>query len=587
MLDNINNEALNIEFRGAAKEVTGSLFIIRAKTPAGRITFAVDCGMFQKNGNPQKYYQINYNKLTQEQLGELDFILLTHAHLDHSGLIPHIFKRGYNKPVYATPETIQLCRIILADSGHIQEEDAKYFNRKNQRKGFSPVSPLYTAEDGIECMSLFKPVKYGKAICLMNNSVRFVFKDAAHILGSSYIEITIRKPDGNDACMVFSGDIGNRVPSRFNRNPNILVMESTYGASNHQPIDMVSRNLRLARLILDTAKKGGKVIIPAFTVGRLQLLIFALNQALRMLPPEEAKTLLSLPIIIDSPMGSAVTDVFRQLFETNPDRFKYILGDDMAYYLEMKINPFTLPNIRVTKSTEESQALNGINSPMVIIAGSGMCNAGRIRHHLKHNLWKPNNTVIFVGYQAEGTLGRRILSGETSVKIYGEQIAVLSQIANIPEFSAHADQQALLKFAKKAKTLPDAAFLVHGELNSLTTLSTELEKSGCKVIVPEPGARHSITQDFKISDDPDRIVVKVHNPFASDIACNTADSSFYLAKLETLLNEIKGTDHQLGVLTNTDMDTINNSLHSIFKKVANIRSMHSSLKKKFKKGLLK
>ncbi|MGE5473175.1 MAG: MBL fold metallo-hydrolase RNA specificity domain-containing protein [Ignavibacteriales bacterium] len=584
MTSSIINEVLNIEFRGAAKEVTGSLFIVRARTESGKVTFAVDCGMYQKNGNQQKNYQINYNKLSQEDLNELDFILLTHAHLDHSGLIPHIFKRGYNKPVYATKETIELCRIILADSGHIQEEEAKYTNKKNQRKGFAPVSPLYTAEDAIECMTIFKPVNCKKAFSLMDGTIQIVFKDSAHILGSAYIEVAIRKPDGDEAVMVFSGDIGNKITSRFNKHPNILIMESTYGASLHQAIEMESRNLDLARIILDTIKKGGKVLIPAFTVGRLQLLIFALNQALRFLPPEDRKLLLSVPIIIDSPMGSAVTRVFREMFETNPGRFKYILGEHMDYYLSNHINPFSLPNIRVTESHQESQDLNEIDSPMIIIAGSGMCNAGRIRHHLKHNLWKPENTVVFVGYQAQGTLGRRILSGEISVKINDEQIAVLARIENIPEFSAHADQQGLLRFARKTKSPPDFTFLVHGELKSLTALSEELEKANYKVIIPDPGARYSVTKDFEISDDPEKTIVEIHNPIVSDIASNSFDALYFLAKLESFINTIKSSDQQIAVLSDTDMEIISKSLHDVFSSNAKLKASFNSLKKRVKKG---
>lgn len=583
MWNKSSREAFSIEFRGAAKEVTGSMFIVRAENSAGKITFGVDCGKIQKNGNSQKYYQKNYNKLTQQDINNLDFILLTHAHLDHSGLIPHIFTRGYNKPIYATEETIKLSRIILADSGHIEEEDANYVNKKNKRANSPFVTPLYTSYDAVGCMSLFKPVKYGKTVSLFDDSVRFVFKDASHILGSAFIEVYIRKPDGNDVCMVFSGDIGSTVTARFSKNPDILVMESTYGGTVREPIDFEQSYLNLARIILKTAADGGKVLIPSFTVGRLQRLLFGLNQALRHLPPDESEMLSKIPFIIDSPMATQATEVFRELFENNPERLRYMLGSNIEYYRKNRINPFILPNLHFTVSVEESQALNNSSSPMVIFAGSGMCNAGRIKHHLKHNLWNPKNTVVFVGYQGQGTLGRKIFSGCKEVRIFGEKVTVNSQIESMPEFSSHADQRALLKFAGKAKTPPDAIFLVHGEELSLNALGAELEKKFPNVIIPAQGARYFLVKDLRLDSSPDNCSVETVNPNISDIVTVKENTVLILQKLGNLVKGLAESEYELAALTHSDMEVIRDSLHTVFEEVSNVRTCHGSLRKKYKK----
>ncbi|WP_427340063.1 MBL fold metallo-hydrolase RNA specificity domain-containing protein [Caloranaerobacter sp. DY30410] len=462
---------MKIHFYGAAEIVTGSNHLITTD----KYKILIDCGMFQGSEELEKlnYKDFEYNP------SEIDFVLLSHAHIDHSGRIPKLVKEGFKGKIICTKATYDLCKIMLLDSGHIQESDTKWLNRKRIRAGKAPINPLYTVEDANISLNYFKPVLYNQKINL-NENIQVRFRDAGHLLGSSIIELWITEKN-KTVKIVYSGDLGMKNKPIL-RDPELieeadyLIIESTYGDRLHESV--AERTNKLIEIIDKTVSRGGTVIIPSFAVGRTQELIYELNNYYENLDIME--TYKKIPIYVDSPMAVSATQVFKD----NP----YCFDDETKKLILSGDNPFEFENLYFINDQKESMRLNEYNYPKVIISASGMCTAGRIRHHLKHNLWKKENSVIFVGYQAEGTLGRMLKDGAKKVKILGEEISVLAEIYSIEGFSGHADQKGLMDWLKGFKKFPEKVFVVHGEEQSAKKLA-ELIKETYKVdtIIPNMG----------------------------------------------------------------------------------------------------
>ncbi|QUH24621.1 MBL fold metallo-hydrolase RNA specificity domain-containing protein [Serpentinicella alkaliphila] len=471
---------MKIQFLGASKIVTGSNILITT----GNNKILIDCGMFQGS---EELEQLN-NEPFEFDPKEIDYLFLSHAHIDHSGRIPKLVKEGFKGKIYCTKATKELAEIMLVDSGHIQESDVTWENRKRKRSGKPPLEPLYTVEDARNSLRYFESALYNQKLYI-NPSISIRFRDAGHILGSSIIEIWITENKNQTVKIVFSGDLGSKdkpIIKNFEyiEDADYLIMESTYGNRLHESKEQ--RVEKLISIINETVLKGGSVIIPSFAVGRTQELIYELNKYYEY--NQDIEMFLRVPIYIDSPMAIAATEVFKNnSYCFNEETKNLILSGD---------NPLVFENLHYVRSHEESMRLNEVNFPKVVISASGMCTAGRIRHHLKHNLWKANNSVVFVGYQANGTLGRILKDGAKKVKLLGEEIAVLANIYSIEGFSGHADQQELLDWLSGFKKMPSRVFLVHGEEESTTTLSKLIEeKYKTKTIIPNMG------YTFQIEDE--------------------------------------------------------------------------------------
>lgn len=434
---------------GATGTVTGSCYLL--DTPNTRIM--IDCGMFQ---GPKEIRERNYSKFPVSP-STVDYIVLTHAHIDHSGLIPKIVKHGFRGKVIATAPTVELCEVLLPDSGYIQEMEVERKNRRNRRANKTLIEPIYNVQDAYNSLAFFEPQHYDEIIPL-TAEIRVRFVDAGHILGSAMVEIWV-KEGINEVKLVFSGDIGRKEQPLI-KDPSMIeeadyvIMESTYGNRLHK--QSKDEKELLLNVIWETYQKGGNLIIPAFAVERTQDLLYHLGilKEARKLPPME--------IYIDSPLSTAATTIFQR----NHAHF-----DEETLELMAKAgDPISLSGAKFTKTVEDSKSLN-IVSGAIIISASGMCEAGRIRHHLKYNLWRPESTVLFVGYQPIGTLGRRIVDNEKTVRIFGEEIAVRADIRSIEGYSAHADQEGLLEWVGHFQTPPQDIFVVHGEPNSSNALA--------------------------------------------------------------------------------------------------------------------
>lgn len=439
---------MKIQFCGATTGVTGSCYLIT--TENHRVL--LDCGQFQ-GGKAQD--ELNYEEFPFDP-AEVEYLILSHAHIDHCGRIPLLVKRGFTGEIYCTDATADLLEVMLKDSGHIHEQEAEWKNRKNERAGRPLVEPLYTELEAEASLKYVKPVLYDQLIEL-NEEMRIVFNDAGHILGSGEIELWVEEND-NVSKIVFSGDLG--VMERpILRNPTIIkkadyvIMETTYGNRLHPENSMDVNNL--ISIIRETTKRGGNVVIPSFAVGRTQELIFELNKIYDSETDPRRQELMDVKVYIDSPMANAATDVFKNNAQ--------VFDEETKDYISKGDNPLEFENLKFTRSTEESQWLNIDRKPKVIISASGMCEAGRIRHHLKHNLWDARNSIIFVGYQAEGTLGRMLVEGAKEVTLFGEKIQVNAKIHNLEGFSGHADRDGLLAWLKGFQKQPKKIFLVHGE----------------------------------------------------------------------------------------------------------------------------
>lgn len=441
---------MKIKFCGATIGVTGSCHLL--STNKHRVL--LDCGQFQGN---KEMEDLNWEPFPFDP-ESIEAVILSHAHIDHCGRIPLLVKRGFKGDIYCTDATADLLQVMLLDSAYIHEKDAEWQSKKNARTHKPPVEPLYTIMDAEKALKLVKPILYDQLVEL-NDEMKIVFNDAGHILGSAITEIWVTENDQTSK-IVFSGDLGVtnrpilRDPKKIKK-ADYLIMESTYGGRLH-PDNSTSID-RLIHIIIDTVKRGGSVIIPAFAVGRTQELIYELNMFYEH-HPEYHDVLEDLYVYVDSPMATTATEVFRKNAQVFDEETKeLILSGD---------NPLDFKNLIFTRSTAESQSLNTNRIPKIIISASGMCEAGRIRHHLKHNLWDPKNSIVFVGYQAEGTLGRALIDGVKEIKLFGETIIVSAEIHNLEGFSGHADQNGLLDWLSGFQKIPKQIFLVHGEEQS-------------------------------------------------------------------------------------------------------------------------
>ncbi len=468
---------MKLTFIGADHEVTGSQHLIETKD----CKILVDCGMEQgKNVYENADLPCSYK--------EIDYLLLTHAHIDHAGMIPKAYVEGFNGTIISTLASKDLDAIMLLDSAHIQEMEAEYANRKAKRSGAILVTPEYTVEDAKRVMEQFKEVPYGE-ITELSDTVKIRFVDAGHLLGSASIEMWINE-DGVEKKIVFSGDIGNsnkpiiKDPTYITEGADYVLMESTYGARLHEKgIDHMTD---LARIIQETLDRGGNVVIPAFAVGRTQELLYLIKQ---IKGQGLVKGHDGFPVYVDSPLAVEATNVFQ-------NAPMECFDEDMIELLQKGINPISFPELTLSVSTEDSTAINFNPTPKVILAAAGMCNAGRIRHHLKHNLWRPESTVVFAGYQAEGTLGRVLQDGIDSVKLFGEDISVAAHIETMRDMSSHADQQELLKWAVQLGKVSGRFFLVHGDDDAMEILSGLVEQeTGNKVDCPFSGSVFDLAND--------------------------------------------------------------------------------------------
>ncbi len=461
---------MKLYFIGADHEVTGSLHYVHA---AG-LKILVDCGMKQgANHYETAPLPIKYS--------DVDYILLTHAHIDHSGMIPYAYKNGFNGTVLTTRATEALANIMLRDSAHIQMQEAEYMNRKGRRAGEADVHPVYDLNDVNGVLDHFRGVDYNDVIEL-GDGVMVRFIDAGHLLGSASIELMLSE-NGVSKKIVFSGDIGNfdkpliRDP-QYIHDADYVVMESTYGDRFHdREVDHVSNLVNITQRTLD---RGGNVVIPAFAVGRTQELLYLFRQIKQN---KLIKGHPDFPVYVDSPLAVEATHVFTQNLAD--------CYDDQTKEIVMKgINPISFKGLNLSITSEESKMINFEETPKVIISASGMCDAGRVRHHIKYNLWKPESTIVFAGYQAEGTLGRLLLDGVKSVKLFGDDIAVKAEIARMPAMSSHADQDGLLDWISAFDLKkPKRVFLVHGDDGSMKTFSELVnEKLGYTVDCPFSGS---------------------------------------------------------------------------------------------------
>ncbi len=508
---------MKVTFLGATKTVTGSNFLVEG---AGK-KFLVDCGMYQGQATDELQNEAPF----LFDVNEIDFMLLTHAHIDHSGRIPKLYNEGYRNPIFATKATCDLCSIMLPDSGHIQEMEAEWKNKKRKRKGEKEIPPMYTAEDAARSLEVFRPVKYDELIEIDPN-IHVRYNDAGHMLGSSIIEIWVREDD-KETKIVFTGDLGNNdIPllsePTMIESADYLVMESTYGNRLHIRNDEKAEEF--LKIVSETLDKGGTVVIPSFAVGRTQEILYELNRLKEDLHDEEFyreyETLMRAPVYVDSPLAISATEVF----EDNMDLF----DEETKKIMQSGDNPLEFPGLKFTKTADESKELNESNESSIIISASGMCEVGRIKHHLKHNLWNPNSTILFVGYQAPGTLGRKIVDGAKTVKIFGEEIAVNARIEYIEGYSGHADQEWLLNFIYSFFTKPKHIFLVHGEPEGQIVLRDKIiENTNIPVTIPEFGECYEL-------DDKINVVGKVENKRAKEYVRLEV-----LGRMQTLKEELE------------------------------------------------
>jgi metallo-beta-lactamase family protein len=458
--------SIKLKFLGAAQNVTGSRHLLEANGTK----ILVDCGLYQE----RQFRVRNWEPFTCPP-ESLHAVLLTHAHLDHCGLLPKLVKEGFKGRIYCTPATSEIAQIILLDSAHLQEEDAEFKRKRHKRegrKGPYPVEPLYTTADAEACFPQFSIVKYKKTIEI-GAGVEATFCDAGHVLGSSIIRVKVSR-DGQDRTIIFSGDIGR--PDRpIVHDPSIveqadyILVESTYGDRVHEGPEDTKK--MIADVINSTKQAGGNIIVPSFALERSQELLYYINELLL------EKAIPQLQVFLDSPMASRITKVFQNHRE--------LYDEEMTEFMRRNKSPFEFPGLKMAGTSDESKAINHIRGTIMVIAGSGMCTGGRIKHHLVNNITRPGNTIMFVGYQAVGTLGRQIVNGEKEVRILGQDYPVNARIARINGFSAHADKEELFEWLSGLKKPPRKLFVVHGESESANKFGDYIrKKTGWEVAVP-------------------------------------------------------------------------------------------------------
>ncbi|MBQ5840776.1 MAG: MBL fold metallo-hydrolase [Clostridia bacterium] len=465
---------MKLQFLGAAHEVTGSCTLLETK----HHRILIDCGMEQGA-------DIYENAELPLPAGEIDAVLLTHAHIDHSGHLPMLVAQGFSGPIYTTGATAALCRIMLMDSAHIQEFEAEWRNRKAKRNGEPPYEPLYTVNDAQRTLSLLQPCNYGKP-CRIFEDVTVCFSDAGHLLGSASIAITITE-EGDSKTLLFSGDLGN-VSRPLIRDPqappaaDFVVIESTYGDRLHgERPDYIGH---LSRVLQRTFDRGGNVVIPSFAVGRTQELLYLIRQI-------KKEGLVTghgdFPVWVDSPLAVEATNIY------SGDLHDYYDEETLALLAQGE-NPIRFPGLQVSITSDDSRRINEDPTPKVILSASGMCEAGRIRHHIKHNLWRPESTILFVGYQSNGTLGRKIVDGAPTVKLFGEEIQVRAHIETLEGISGHADKDMLLGWLKKLPTPPKQVFVNHGEDSVCEAFAAAVRQElQVEALAPYNGAVYDLT----------------------------------------------------------------------------------------------
>ena len=475
---------MKIQFCGASDGVTGSCHLIRTD----KHQILLDCGQFQ-GGKVEE--QKNFDDFPFNP-AEIDCMILSHAHIDHCGRIPLLVKRGFKGEIYCTDATADLLEVMLKDSGYIHEKEAEWKNKKNQRAGRPLVEPLYTFNDAMDSLKYVKPVLYDQLIEI-NEDMKIVFNDAGHILGSAITEIWVS--EGEEVSkIVFTGDLG--VMERpILRNPvkikkaDYVIMETTYGNRLHPSNSLNVKELM--DIIRKTAKRGGTTVIPSFAVGRTQELIYELNRVYDS-DSEYRKDFEDLMVYIDSPMATTATEVFK--------RNAQVFDEETKEFITRGDNPLDFKNLQFTRSSQESMMLNANNKPKVIISASGMCEAGRIRHHLKHNLWDARNSIIFVGYQAEGTLGRMLVEGAKEITLFNEKVECKAEIHNLEGFSGHADRDGLIDWLKGLEKQPKQIFLVHGEMDAKEEFAkTVKEEVGFDTVVVKGNSEYELIRDEMIT----------------------------------------------------------------------------------------
>ncbi|MBE5995956.1 MAG: MBL fold metallo-hydrolase [Lachnospiraceae bacterium] len=458
-----------LHFIGADHEVTGSCHIIETNNH----WIMIDRGMEQGK-------DLYENADLPCKPSDIDAILVTHAHIDHSGLLPLMHAQGFQGKIYATKATCDLCDIMLRDSAHIQEFEAEWRNRKGQRQGKAPYEPIYTMQDAMAVIEHFVPREYGTVTEILDG-VKVRYTDVGHLLGSACIEVWVTEGD-KEVKLVFSGDLGNydqpilRDPQTV-ESADYLLIESTYGDRLHdRSVDYVDE---LTPIIQKTLDRGGNVVIPSFAVGRTQEMLYFIRQI------KEEKRITGhdgFTVVVDSPLANEATTIFTKHSMDCYD-------DDAKALVEKGINPIGFPGLKLSITSDDSKAINTDLEPKVILSASGMCEAGRIKHHLKHNLWRPESTILFVGYQAQGTLGRALIDGADEVKLFGESVTAAAEICELPGISGHADQDGLLAWAGALKEKPKKVFVVHGEDSVCDTFAALLgEKLGYDAVAPFSGA---------------------------------------------------------------------------------------------------
>ena len=545
---------MKITFLGATRTVTGSNFLVEG---AGK-KFLVDCGMWQGKAEQEmeNSQEFEFNP------SEIDFMLLTHAHIDHSGRIPKLYNEGFRNKVYAHKATCDLCTLMLPDSGHIQETEVEWKNKKRKRKGEEPIEPIYTAEDAVRCLEIFEPVQYDQIIEI-TPEIHVRFNDAGHMLGSSIIEVWVKEGE-KVTKTVFTGDIGNNdipllSPPTMIEDTDFLVMESTYGSRLHM------RNDEKAQIFLDvvseTLDNGGTVVIPSFAVGRTQEILYEINKLKDEYGDDEEfrrkyKTIMKAPVYVDSPLAISATEVFRENTE--------IFDEETKEEIMRGDNPLEFPGLKFTKTADESKALNEDQTPSIIISASGMCEVGRIKHHLKHNLWNPKSTILFVGYQAPGTLGYSIVNGAKTVKIFGEEIAVNARIEYIEGYSGHADQELLMNCIYSYIKKPKHIFLVHGEPESQDVLADKIEEeTKIGVTIPEFGETYELNDEIVMTHKIER---RVNKTIKSEILQRLGKLKDELKDMEVYVHQ----DLQDDNLRDEDIFRINEKIKDLEKQILNV-----------------
>ncbi len=513
---------MKITFIGATHEVTGSCFLVEA---CG-VRLLVDCGMEQGR-------DIYENQEIPTKISDIDYVFLTHAHIDHSGNIPMLYKKGFRGKIFLTNATAKLANIMLRDSAHIQESEAEWRNRKAKRSGVDYYEPLYTTQDAIGTINLFNPIEYNEQLSIAHG-IKVEFSDVGHMLGSSCIKFTITENEVTKT-IAFSGDIGNTNKPLL-RDPvsvdcaDYVVMESTYGdrvhASNRP--DYVAE---LSKIMIDTFARGGNLVIPSFAVGRTQELLYIIREIKER---RLAGKYSDFPVYVDSPLANEATEVFVQCMRECGD-------SDTQAIINRGVDPITFDGLYNSITTEDSKAINYDATPKVIISASGMCEAGRIRHHLKHNLWREDSTVLFVGYQAEGTLGRNLLDGVGSVKIFGEEIEVKAKILNLDGVSGHADMEGLIDWISKMSNKPTRVFVIHGEDTVCDKFADTLtSRLGYPSYAPFSGTTWDLVTDTCIDKGIKKLIVK--SKIDKTTKVNTAHAKLISAilKLKQLADESTG-----------------------------------------------